>query len=645
MKKIILLILLLSFSAFGAAPVIQWRGGAAADSMNWNNAANWVQGTVPVAGDSVVFDSLNRGSVKNCTLKVVTPALKSIRLLAAYTGGFILKSGGKLVTTSTDSIANAGKVALYDSVIVTGDGGFYLAANVTWVAGGGSLSLRGTGTFSLLKNISTSSFLNIDCAYAGKTTTYESNIDAAIQTGLLTVNSGTLVLNYYFYKRADNANLFAQTGTITSSSGKGFVIQYGTATAWNLPALTLGGNAYLYIANVSSGTSWTITQTGHITIGSSFSLLSALSNSPIIFHTGTNPYYNITAGTYLSFTGNASCNLTINLNSSTVTCGTTFAATTSNNTINMGSSRISCGGSFTLGATDVVNAGTSLVTFTNNATLTSAEKTLYDVAVSAGTLTLADALKCNSITMSGGGFTSNAKTVYTTDDQTYNGGGALTINANDTCVGDFHIGSGVGAITLGDTLALTGTGLLDIDKASTAFSPVICAYATKTTTITGSAANAYTLKTSTGTLAINTAANITLGAGFTVGRLTIEPASNVILTSGQSYTVSEYTNGDWDGSAGNLVTITATTPGSAATIVNPAGITVRYMSVRDNTATNSIIAYTTLGNVDGGGNALWVFTAPGTTTNNETAIYKRPINNKKPFKRNIYKLTAFKSGD
>ncbi len=489
-----------------AAQNCYWRG----INTSWNTASNWSttdggsgDGRVPTSEDAVYFTSNGNGS--GCTLDVNAVCNTFTATASSWTGNFSM-GGYTLTQAGAFNIASAGTWTLNSTITQTGDANFTIASTIGAFTGGGSLVLQGTGTLTINKNIAASTLLNITCGASGKTTTYTSNIDAAIMNGLLTVGAGTLALNYYFYMRADSANLFAQTGTITSASGKGFIIQYGTATAWNLPALTLGGNSYLYIANISNGTSWTITQTGNIVVGGSFSLLSALANSPIIFHTGANPYYNITTGTYFSFTGNANCNLTANLNSSTITCGTYFTATTSNNTINMGSSQISCGGSFTLAASDTIDAGTSLLTFTAAGTLTSAGKTLYDINAATGILTISGALACHTLSAVGvtGSISVTGYTITVASTVNFTATGAYTIGADASIIqtGDanFTIASTINTFAGGGSLDIRGTGILTISRniSSSPLLNVTCAYSGKTTTYTGLSNNSLS-----GTLTIN----------------------------------------------------------------------------------------------------------------------------------------------
>lgn len=87
---------------------------------------------------------------------------------------------------------------------------------------------------------------------------------------------------------------------------------------------------------------------------------------------------------------------------------------------------------------------------------------------------------------------------------------------------------------------------------------------------------------------------------------TVQPAT-ITLTSGTTQTVSSFTA---SGTAGNLLTLNASTPGSAAKLSDASGInSVSYCSIKDITATGFATwqAYTSNGNVNGGNNVGWFF--------------------------------------
>lgn len=83
--------------------------------------------------------------------------------------------------------------------------------------------------------------------------------------------------------------------------------------------------------------------------------------------------------------------------------------------------------------------------------------------------------------------------------------------------------------------------------------------------------------------------------------------STISLTAGSTQTVANFT---LSGTAGNLMTLNSTAAGSPATLSKSSGtVSVSYLTLVDSTATGGAIwnAYTSDGNVDGGGNSGWNF--------------------------------------
>jgi hypothetical protein len=119
----------------------------------------------------------------------------------------------------------------------------------------------------------------------------------------------------------------------------------------------------------------------------------------------------------------------------------------------------------------------------------------------------------------------------------------------------------------------------------------------------------------------NTFANITN---------TVQPAT-ITLTSGTTQTVTEF---DVSGTSGNLITLRASTPGSAATLSDTTGTnSVSYVSITDITATGGATweAYTSNGNVDGGGNTGWLFAEIPTASGNTIVYDLRSFTEKRRF--------------
>jgi hypothetical protein len=185
---------------------------------------------------------------------------------------------------------------------------------------------------------------------------------------------------------------------------------------------------------------------------------------------------------------------------------------------------------------------------------------------------------------------------------TRNSGGSVIANGdvtatNITINGDANLGSGIwftgGSWTTGASSVITpGTSTIRMGSASTK-------------TFAGAGKTYYNLEQNdTGNLII-TGSNSFNDIKATSG---LGP-NTVTLTSGTTQTVTDFT---LSGTAGNLVTLNSSTPGSPATLSKSTGtVSVSYVSITDSTATGGATwqAYTSNGNVDGGGNSGWDFGA------------------------------------
>jgi hypothetical protein len=91
---------------------------------------------------------------------------------------------------------------------------------------------------------------------------------------------------------------------------------------------------------------------------------------------------------------------------------------------------------------------------------------------------------------------------------------------------------------------------------------------------------------------------------------TVQP-STVTFTAGTTQTVSNFSLA---GTAGNLVTINSTTPGSQFTLSKASGtVNAQYLAIQDSNATGGAIwnSLLTDGNVNNGNNTGWIFAAAG----------------------------------
>ncbi len=188
---------------------------------------------------------------------------------------------------------------------------------------------------------------------------------------------------------------------------------------------------------------------------------------------------------------------------------------------------------------------------------------------------------------------------------TRNSGGTLTANGDVTAAtitlnGDTNLGSGAWNVTSSGSAWNTGAAVTITPGTST-----IKMASPATKTFAGAGKTYYNLEQNdTGTLII-TGSN-------SFNDITVTPslaASTITLTSGTTQTVTNFT---LSGSAGNLVTLNSSTPGSPATLSKSTGtVSVSYVNIVDSTATGGATwqAYTSNGNVDGGGNSGWDFGA------------------------------------
>jgi len=254
-------------------------------------------------------------------------------------------------------------------------------------------------------------------------------------------------------------------------------------------------------------------------------------------------------------------------------------------------------GSLSLPATNIATTYTGSFTFTSTgaATITTGGLTLSSSIVIngvGGTFTLQDNLATNStrsITLTNGTFDANNKNVTT---------------------GNFGLGAGTKTLTMGNgSWTMLGTSW----NANTNVTGLTVSASTATINMTSGSAKTFAGGAQTwptlnqggsGALTIqqsNTFANITN---------TVQPAT-ITFTSGTTQTVTGFPVA---GVSGSLITLNASTPGSAATISDADGVNrLWYYSITDLTFTGGAIWRAPLsgGNVDGGGDSGISFISGG----------------------------------
>ncbi|MGD0089301.1 MAG: autotransporter-associated beta strand repeat-containing protein, partial [Planctomycetota bacterium] len=228
---------------------------------NWSHGTAWSQGTVPAAGDNVIFD----GSVSNatCTVDQNTNTVGSLTMQNGYTGTLTFSS------LSVYTLSVGGNVALISGATLQGT-----------AAGYGTLSFTGNLTNSGI-TVSTTPNLTANGTAAQA-------LDGIVGLGTFTVNStSTVTLNGPI-----GCSIFGMVnGTLSGSSvtaSSSFDLMSGTVAsvlAGTGAATTSGyGTVTLTAANTySGGTQVYAMNPGTLQLGNA----SALGSGPLMVQSGT----------------------------------------------------------------------------------------------------------------------------------------------------------------------------------------------------------------------------------------------------------------------------------------------------------------------------------------------------------------------
>ncbi|MFA6152927.1 MAG: hypothetical protein WC716_16515 [Chitinophagaceae bacterium] len=560
MKKIFTFFLTLGicFSVFGAMTVNVWDGDQA--DGKWETAGNWSRGAAPVASDSVVMNA----TAFACSINTNTAVCSVWVVTSGYSGAIKIPATTKLTVGGKVFVDGTGALTINDTIATTRDGDFHIGSGVGTVTFGGHLKFMGTGNIDLDK---AGRPLSLTCSYPGKTATWSGSVITNGTNGILNVMGGTLTLNQAFLNYSVSATpITVVAGTTINGSGQ-LVVGVGTTNLkYLLPKLIMGGTTSLWLRNgYNAGYVDTFSLSDSIVVPSILITAEGVNNNVTLI---TNNNHVTTTGEFsFGCTNNAGVKANIITGSSVLRFGTfgNFGSTTYNfgtKNANLGSSLIYCSGNWTTGSATTITAGTSLLTFTGNASFTSSTRTFYDVACSAGALTLADNLTCNTVSTSAtGGFSSDAKNLKTADDQTYNGSGILTIGALDTITnGDFIVGATGTKTTAACSLYLGGNALLR----------------------------------STGTKT-------------TLGRVTFSDAKTYTFTSGDSIAISARQAGDISGGVTGVTKFQSTTPGTNYKLSFPTATSLTYFDVKDCYNFGTLCSAYAVNDTSRGGNTNFYF--------------------------------------
>ena len=301
-------------------------------------------------------------------------------------------------------------------VVMTGVNGLFTATDGTYFSPD-SFTFSNTGqTFTCLLLLSSSSCTKVtvsdNCSVTYNATNYfyvYGNGPVLVIGNNASFTTGT---NYQIFQCNTSADL------LTVGSGSTFVMngylqfRTGGANTVTIPALTMSGTgAYLVLITSTVGNS-TVKLTGNLNIGTiPFFLYGQATTNLFDFNN-----YNVTCGKFeyeFDVTGK------VYFRNGNISC-TSFAifGGTAAETIDMGSAQITCSGSWVFESHLVIIPGTSKVTFTNTATITSNGKSFYNLVIQSGaaTVTLADNVICELLTVATGTLNRNGKSVTASED-------------------------------------------------------------------------------------------------------------------------------------------------------------------------------------------------------------------------------------
>jgi len=476
-------------------------------------------GTVGIAATLGGSGSLSKAGAGTLTLSSVSNE--------ANMSGGITVTGGTL-QVSNDNHLSSGTLTLDGGTLanVAGSGSFTIDNAIALGASGGTFGIAGGG------GVTQTTLSGVISGSGGLTKTTAAILELSgnnTYTGATTISAGTLIVS--------NANALGTTaGATTVASGATARIAGGltvaesftisgtgkTVSSVDYGALHLisgsstlsGGVTLSGDANVSAGTSATLTLSGALG-GGAFNLNKTDSGTLVLSNAGNSS--GLTGGMTIS-AGTLSVASDSALSAGTLTLGGgTFAVTGATNIDN----------AVSLASASTVNAGAN-VTLSGNIGGTGAL-----AKTGAGTLTLSGTNTFSgATTVSAGGLTvAGGSSLGDTAAVTLSSGTTLTVSLGSETIGSL---AGSGNVVLGYGLTLGG------DNTSTAFSGAISSSGSNGITKTGSGtftlsgANTYTGSTavSAGTLAVTGSGTVGNGSALTVASGATLSSSVVSLTLG-----------------------------------------------------------------------------------------------------------------
>ena len=237
-----------SLSGEAAAAVFTWAGNIG--TAPWGTSANWLSGTTPANGDSVLFTNSGTGSTSTVNL---SRTIADITFDASVNRSFTLANNGTFVTT-LGSLANNSSfrqtannnisLSSTSGFINTGSAGILLGSKLT---GSGNYSKTGSGLLEITNGNNT--------GYTGTLSVDGGSVK--LTTGLINatvnVNSGGTLLGDNDFNNGYAGSIVVDNGGTLTPGDNGYgsfnVTNNTTLNAGSTSALGVGAGGFDYVSS------------------------------------------------------------------------------------------------------------------------------------------------------------------------------------------------------------------------------------------------------------------------------------------------------------------------------------------------------------------------------------------------------------
>jgi hypothetical protein len=541
-----LLFLVLFAVAYGADTTGTWNASAGQFDANNVNNYSWSP-AAPAAISRNCPLVLNATSVVNWT-RTASMTAKSLTATSAYTGAIDNGNtlGGTLTLYGSFNIANNGTCQNGGSIAING-GDFILASTGSKYSGYLNLSMVGRGTYNVNGGNWWCQYLKLNPN--GDTITSAGSFQTGAW-GTVTLgngdNTGSGVIannNQLWIAISTQTGLSVDTLITLGGTGGAYYLNPQAAGNYNVPRMRFAGTAAFRFDNSYGGAGVTFQQSGNLTFVPGNAILQVVSNKSCRWN--TNGYYILGYPGLATGSNGAGYVDTIDFASSIVQVKgiSTTSYNTDSSFLYMRTSQWYLSAGTNIASKCRVISSSCQINFisdgsvTNNDFLTSGNTfaDLFIRCTGTASFVFNDTLRCRNLTRVSG------KILAGTGCGIYASGNIdLSAGATDSVRIDGPI-----------IMSATGTTkTLDIPSAKTKLS--LCSVKLQDST------------------------NIHLYKNV-ISRLTCAPGRTYRWTLGDSVTITNYTSGNWSGTAGNLVVWTSTGPYK---IYPPINVAVQYMDVK-----------------------------------------------------------------